>query len=371
MDSCARWAAVITAAGYGQRYGAGVPKQFSLLRGKPVLQWSVDVLSALMPVTVTVPPGFPWREYWSPPSGVTVIEGGARRQDSVLAALRSLPGPRFVLVHDGARPAISPGIASRVMRATEEHGAAVPGIRVRDTLKKVRNSFISASVDRDDLWTIQTPQGFRYDQLLTALDMAPDVTDESSAVEFTGARVAVVPGDPRNQKLTEPDDILLFRPGPEYSFGQGLDFHPFSDERPMIAAGCRLGKTGGPAGHSDGDAVLHSAADALLAAASLGDIGVFHPPSDPAWKDADSALILAGCMERVRRAGWSLRRLDLTLIGNRPRVAEHREEMIERVAAILDVPPQKVWIKGTTTNTLGDLGRGGGFGCLALAVLES
>jgi 2-C-methyl-D-erythritol 4-phosphate cytidylyltransferase/2-C-methyl-D-erythritol 2,4-cyclodiphosphate synthase len=361
---------VVTAAGAGTRFGGGVPKQFIRLGVKSVLQWSVDLLSGFMPVVVSVPPDFPWRDYWTPPPGVGVVPGGARRQDSVMAALGALDAPKYVLVHDGARPGLTRETIIRVMNAVEEHGAAIPGVRVRDTLKLVENGMVTSTVERGGLWMIQTPQGFVYDDLCRVLSSASEVTDESSAMELAGVSVAVVGGDPRNQKLTEPSDLSCFAFPPRLSFGQGLDFHPFREDRPMVAAGCRLSETGGPVGHSDGDAVLHAASDAVLAAASLGDIGTFYPPSNPAWQDADSAMILGQCMERVRKAGWELSRLDLTLIGDRPKVAPNREMMIERLSEILSAPRSRIWIKGTSTNTLGDLGRGGGFGCLALAVLE-
>lgn len=348
-----------------------MPKQFIKLGGKPVLQWSVDLISEMMPVVVSVPPGFPWRDHWSPPPGVRVVPGGARRQDSVLAALDALDEPKYVLVHDGARPGLTRETILSVMNAVLEHGAAIPGIRVRDTLKLVKDGMVSSTVERGNLWMIQTPQGFVYDDLCRVLSSASEVTDESSAMELAGVAVAVVGGNPRNLKLTEPSDMFCFGFPPRLSFGQGLDFHPFREDRPMMAAGCRLGETGGPVGHSDGDAVLHAASDAVLAAASLGDIGTFYPPSDPVWKDADSSMILCQCMERVRGAGWELSRLDLTLVGDRPSVAPNREMMIERLSQILRAPRAKIWIKGTSTNTLGDLGRGGGFGCLALAVIEA
>lgn len=371
MQRSVQWGAVVTAAGTGSRYGGALPKQFTLLSGRPMVQWSVELLSEMMPVAVAVPPGFPWRHHWTPPPGVAVVDGGSRRQDSVVNALKALPEPRFVLVHDGARPGLTCGLVRRVMNAVIEHGAAVPGIRVRDTLKSVRNGMVASTVDRSGLWMVQTPQGFVYRDLLQALAESADVTDESSAMEALGVPVAVVDGDPGNLKVTEPGDRACLGTGPRLSLGQGLDFHPFSPERPMVAGGCRLGESDGPMGHSDGDAVLHAAADALLAAASLGDIGTFYPPSDPVWKDADSAVILGECMERVREAGWELNRLDLTLVGNRPKVAPNRDRMIDRISGILKTARGRVWIKGTTTNTLGDLGRGNGFGCLALAVLEA
>ena len=176
-----------------------------------------------------------------------------------------------------------------------------------------------------------------------------------------------------NLKITDPGDLAHLESMAsgmmESRNGTGLDFHPLKSGRPLVLGGLRLKGDRGPDGHSDGDAVLHAVADAILAAARLGDIGVIFPPDDPRWKDADSRLLLKDVCRRVRHGGWSVLQLDVTVIARYPRISPVREEMIECIAGLLGIDPKRVWVKGTTTNSLGDIGRGKGLGCLASVTL--
>jgi 2-C-methyl-D-erythritol 4-phosphate cytidylyltransferase/2-C-methyl-D-erythritol 2,4-cyclodiphosphate synthase len=374
------WGAVVAAAGTGSRFGGEVPKQFRLLRGRPVLDWSLDILlgmGSLRSVVVVLPRDGGWKRWWVPHPDVTLAEGGGRRQDSVLNGLGALDGSvTHVLVHDAARPLLTRALVKRVIEAVSGAGA-VPVVPVRDTLRKFPDGPEPGEVfPREDLWLTQTPQGFRVDLLLAALSGAEDVTDEASAMERAGHAVVPVPGDPSNIKLTGPDDMELLerladRGGAfDTRLGTGLDFHPFRDDRPLIVAGCRLSEEGGLLGHSDGDVVLHAIADAMLSASRLGDIGSLFPPGEEQWKDADSGDLLRRVVGMVAEEGFHVRQADVTLIGERPKVSFHREPMTQRIAALLEVDPERVWVKGTTTNTLGDLGRGRGLACWALVVLE-
>ncbi|OPL17854.1 MAG: hypothetical protein AVO35_08225 [Candidatus Aegiribacteria sp. MLS_C] len=373
------WGAVIVAAGSGVRFGAGIPKQFLRLGDKAVVDWSLGAfmsIGGISEIVVVVPGEADWRRWWNPPDGVVTVPGGTRRQDSVMSGLRALVGSEFVLVHDAARPLVRRELIERVMLEALRSGAAVPVVPVRDTVKRLDpGSFLSPTVPREDLRFSQTPQAFRLDELREVLGSSGEVTDECSAMEFAGRQVAAVPGDPLNMKITDPVDLGLVRciAGEGYRetrTGTGLDFHPFEDGRPLVLAGCRLRSDRGLAGHSDGDAVLHAASDAILAAARLGDIGVHFPPGDPEWKDADSSLMLGRCVTMAREAGWTVSQLDLTIIAVTPRIAPIRDLALARLSEITGLPVERIWIKGTTTNSLGDIGRGLGVGCMALAVLE-
>jgi 2-C-methyl-D-erythritol 4-phosphate cytidylyltransferase/2-C-methyl-D-erythritol 2,4-cyclodiphosphate synthase len=374
------WGAVVAAAGSGSRFGGEVPKQFRLLRGRPVLDWSLDVLlgtGSLASVVVVLPRGGEWKRWWVPHPDVTLAEGGERRQDSVLNGLGALDGSvTHVLVHDAARPLLTRALVKLVIQAATGAGV-VPVVPVRDTVRKFpEGSGPGETLPREDLWLTQTPQGFRVDLLLAALSGAEEVTDEASAMERAGHTVVPVPGDPSNIKLTGPDDMELLERLADRSgtsdtrLGTGLDFHPFRDDRPLIVAGCRLSEEGGLLGHSDGDVVLHAIADAMLSASRLGDIGSLFPPGEEQWKDADSCDLLRRVVGMVAEEGYLVRQADVTLIGERPKVSFHREPMTQRIAALLEIEPERVWVKGTTTNTLGDLGRGRGLACWALVVLE-
>lgn len=372
------WGTVIVAAGAGSRFASDTPKQFLKLRGKPLIDWSIDTFSniaGISEIVVVLPLNEEqWKPYWIPSEKVRTVPGGIRRQDSVLEGLRALGSHRWVLVHDAARPLVSAGIIHRVMKGTEEAGAAVPVVSVRDTVKKISKNLISGTVERDDLRMSQTPQGFRLDILEEVLSSANVcVTDECSAMEQAGHEVLAVNGDLRNMKLTDPSDFAIVESlvpeKTESRTGIGLDFHPFTRGRPLLIGGCRIDETMGLSGHSDGDAVLHAITDALLSASRLGDIGIHFPPGDEKWKNADSSEMLMTVNSLISRDGWTIRQIDITVISDLPRIAPIRDRLISRIAEILCIRKDTVWVKGTTTNTLGDIGKGKGLGCMVMAVI--
>lgn len=359
-----RWACVIVAAGAGERFGGGTPKQFRLLRGRPVVEWSLATalsVPGVEKVVVVLPRGASWR----PPDDPRIVlaEGGPARGDSVRNGLALAVGCTHVLVHDAARPWAGAGLFERVMEAALESGAAVPVAPVPDTVKVLEAGMAVRTLDRSVLGLSQTPQGFSLPLLAAALSDG-SFTDESAALEGRGIPVRAVEGEASNIKITFAGDMPR-----SSSCGTGIDFHPFREDRPLVLCGCRLSDRGGLDGHSDGDAALHAVTDAVLAASRLGDIGTLYPPGDPATAGADSADLLAGALAMARDAGWSVESVDLTIIGERPRIAPMREAMVARLAGLCGDPPGGVWVKGTTTNTLGDIGRGAGLGAFALVTM--
>ncbi|MCD4702432.1 MAG: 2-C-methyl-D-erythritol 4-phosphate cytidylyltransferase [Candidatus Aegiribacteria sp.] len=370
------WGAVIVAAGSGTRFGSGKPKQFMKLHGRTLVDWSIDAFSAIEEigeiVVVTPADSNLWKPFWNPPAGVKTVPGGRRRQDSVLAGLKTLDSSRRVLVHDAARPLVSGSLIRRVMKGVLDSGAAVPVIPVRDTVKNITSSsFIRGTVSRENLRMSQTPQGFTLDVILRVLKEADDVTDECGAMELAGLCVLAVSGEPGNIKLTDPEDLMIIESitggTMESRTGIGLDFHPFEKGIPFVVGGCRIEADFGLSGHSDGDAVLHAVADALLSASRLGDIGSLFPPGDERWKGADSAILLEKVCKLVHCEGWDINQIDVTVISSFPKISPIREIMIERIAGITDTDPGRIWVKGTTTNTLGDIGRDKGLACMVMA----
>ena len=371
------WGAVIVAAGSGTRFArfsGDVPKQFTLLAGEPVVNHAVKAIKPFVDHLVVVTPPQDWQRWWTPFPGLDTVPGGKRRQDSVASGLNFLKplGVTHVLIHDGARPFVSPESVRLVMEASLTNPAVIPVVPVRDTVKRVEEGTVLESLCRDDLRLSQTPQGFHLEQLADILAAAGDITDEASAYETAGVRVATVSGSRRNIKLTDREDAemlsILFNKSKRV-IGTGLDFHPFDPDRPFFFCGCRLSDKGGLMGHSDGDVVLHAVADAILSAARLGDIGTFFPPTRVEWKDADSSYLLSVCVEKVTAAGWKIDRLDVTVIGEKPKVSPIRSVLMERLSEIAGIPVEKIWIKGTTTNTIGELARGKGVACTVLAEL--
>ena len=153
--------------------------------------------------------------------------------------------------------------------------------------------------------------------------------------------------------------------------GQGIDVHPFDDARPLILGGVRISDTGGLAGHSDADAVLHAITDALLGAAAAGDIGHYFPSSDPRWKDADSSVFVREAKRVIDEMGADIANIDVTIIAERPRLSPYRGEMQGNIAKMLDMPAGHVSIKATTTDHLGFIGRGEGICAMAVVLISS
>ena len=369
-------AAVLVAAGSGSRFGAETPKQFLSLAGKPVIRHAAEALVAH--VTLLQPVGDPpaIEAVLSGLSHLPPVAGGATRQDSVRAGLEALEpaSPEIVLVHDAARPLIPAGTIPALLAALADAAGAIPAVPVADTLKLVTNGLIAATVPRDGLHRAQTPQAFRYDVLLAAhrRDIS-GATDDASLLEAVGESVAVVAGSEDNIKLTYAEDLhRLERAMTGFlvpRVGTGFDVHVLAAGRPLMLCGVAVPHDKGLAGHSDADVGIHALCDAIYGALAEGDIGRHFPPSEAAWKDADSARFLAHAAARIAARGGRLANADVTLICERPKIAPHAGAMSARLADILGVAASCISVKATTTERLGFTGRGEGIAAQAVATV--
>ena len=371
--------ALIVAAGTGERAGGGMPKQFRLLCGKPVLRWAAESVirhPAVQSTRVVVADG-QQANAAKALDGLDVgefITGGAERADSVRAGLAAIQGDA-VLVHDAARPFCPPTVIDRLLAALEFFEGSAPVVPVGDTLARSGET-LGEPVDRTGLARVQTPQAFRLDALRSAYAQwtGPSPTDEATVVRATGMKVAAVAGDPALEKLTLPSDFeraeqwLAGRMIPRT--GMGFDVHAFSGDGPLMLGGIEVPHPRGLAGHSDADVVLHAITDALLGAAGLGDIGEHFPPTDARWKDAESSLFLAHAVALVRDKGAVIDHLDCTIIAEAPKVGPHREAMRERIAQIAGLSVEQVSVKATTTEGLGFTGRREGIAAQAVASIR-
>lgn len=371
--------ALIVAAGKGERLGAGVPKQFRLLGGKPVLRWAAESLfrhPAVRAVRVVVGEG---QEDSAAAAldGIHVgefITGGTERADSVRAGLQAVDGDA-VLVHDAARPFCPPAVIDRLLASLEFFEGAAPVLPVGDTLARIGET-LGEAVERTGLARVQTPQAFRLGALKSAYDLwsGPSPTDETTVVRAAGMRVAAVEGDPALEKLTLPADFeraeqwLAGRLRP--STGMGFDVHAFAGDGPVMLGGIAVPHSRGLAGHSDADVVLHAITDALLGAAGLGDIGEHFPPSDARWKGANSSLFLAHAVELLREKGALIDHIDCTVIAEAPKVGPYRTAMRGRIAEIAGLSVDQVSVKATTTEGLGFTGRREGIAAQAVASIR-
>jgi 2-C-methyl-D-erythritol 4-phosphate cytidylyltransferase / 2-C-methyl-D-erythritol 2,4-cyclodiphosphate synthase len=371
--------ALIVAAGSGQRLGGGVPKQYRLLAGKPMLRRAVEALIGHPRIdAVRVVIGADQEELSAEALANldvgAVISGGKERTDSVRAGLEQI-GEGLVLVHDAARPFCPPEVIDRLLDALESADGAVPVLPVADTLAK-GDRLLQGSVDRSRMLRVQTPQAAHVEDLLFAMDEAVGsaATDESTLLLAAGLKVATVEGSEMLHKLTSQSDWeraeMMFSSRMISRTGMGFDVHAFEGPGPILMGGIAIDHPQGLAGHSDADVVLHAITDALLGAASLGDIGQHFPPSEPQWKDAASDRFLAHAAELIRDRGGIIDHIDCTVICETPKVGPHRAAMQARVAEILGLSTAAVSIKATTTEMLGFTGRGEGIAAQAIATVR-
>jgi 2-C-methyl-D-erythritol 4-phosphate cytidylyltransferase/2-C-methyl-D-erythritol 2,4-cyclodiphosphate synthase len=371
-------AAILVAAGTGSRFGGSTPKQLLLLHGKPVLRHAAEAL--LDHIDLLQPVGD--AELIGPAlAGIAhlpIVPGGAERQDSVRAGLEALQAhaPDIVLVHDAARPIIPPGTVEAVLEALQSHAGAIPALAVSDTLKRGAQNRIQETVPRTNLFRAQTPQGFRYPDLLRlhlAAAGQSAATDDAALLEAAGLEVALVPGAEQNIKLTLPADFarlehfLGARMIPR--IGNGFDVHAMAEGRKMTICGVTIPFEKGLAGHSDADVGIHALCDAIYGALAEGDIGRHFPPSENTWKDADSARFLLHAAERIAARGGRLSNADITLICERPKITPHAPAMRARLAELLGVSIDLISVKATTTERLGFTGRGEGIAAQASVLI--
>ncbi len=371
-----RIAAVLVAAGTGTRFGAETPKQFLPLAGQPVIRHAAQTLARHAELLQPVGDPESIARVLGDLRTLHPVPGGATRQESVLAGLEALEPhtPDIVLVHDAARPLIPPGTIPALLRALETSPGAIPAAPVADTLKRGENGRIIATIPRASLYRAQTPQAFRFPVLLRAhRSGAQAATDDAALLEAISEPVAIVPGSEDNIKITYQEDlmrldrILSARMIPRT--GTGFDVHALEPGRPLILCGVPIPHEKGLAGHSDADVAIHALCDAIYGALAEGDIGRHFPPSEAAWKDADSARFLTHAASRIAARNGVLANADVTLICERPRIAPHADSMRDRLAALLQTEPSRISVKATTTERLGFTGRGEGIAAQAVATI--
>jgi 2-C-methyl-D-erythritol 4-phosphate cytidylyltransferase/2-C-methyl-D-erythritol 2,4-cyclodiphosphate synthase len=383
--------AIVVAAGGSSRMG-GADKVFAPLGGRPLLAWSLAAIAATREVRRIIVVVAADREIEAadlmPGRISAVVTGGAHRGASVDAGFRALEAlwtaegaadaDPVVLIHDGARPLVSPALVSAVVAAAAQHGAALPVVPVTDTLKRVVDGRVGATVDRSELVAAQTPQGARASLFRRALaafpaDGAARFTDEAALLEACTIPVHPIPGDPLNLKVTVPADLAraeaIVGGDATRRVGMGTDSHPFGPGEPLHLGGVEI--VGAPRlhGHSDGDVGLHAVADALLGAAALGDLGRIFPADSRTPQGVASAELLAEVVRRLAAAGWQPASVDLTITGSRPRLAGVLESMRAAIAAILGLPVEQVGVKASTGNLDGTEGAGRGLTASAIATI--
>ena len=364
-----------------------LPKQLLEIGGRTILERSVeafarhprvtDVIVALPPDLIAAQPS--WLD--AMPS-VSCVAGGARRQDSVAAAFDTVPQlADVVLVHDAARPFVSTELIDRCIESAWRFGGAIAAVPAIDTVKRVKpdgpDPVITGTVPRESIYLAQTPQGFRRNVLADAVAAGRagvDATDEASLAEHAGHAVRVVEGDPANVKITTAADWQQAQnriaSASVSRVGTGYDLHRLVEGRVLIIGGVAIPFEKGALGHSDADVACHAATDAILGAASLGDIGAHFPDSDPRWKDASSIELLRLAAALVRGAGYRIVNVDVVVVLERPKIAPHKQAIRQGLADAIGIAVEAVSVKGKTNEGVDAVGRGEAIAAHAVAMIN-
>jgi 2-C-methyl-D-erythritol 4-phosphate cytidylyltransferase/2-C-methyl-D-erythritol 2,4-cyclodiphosphate synthase len=373
------FAAIVVAAGKGLRVGGDVPKQFRHWRGKPLVRHSVEALlkAGANPLVVVIGADAQAdaEAALTGLEGVRFVTGGASRQDSVRNGLEALAAkaPERVLIHDAARPDLPRTVIGRLLEALAAHAGAIPVLPVVDSLAVAGpDGAMAGKAEREALRRVQTPQAFRFPDILAAhraWDGPTDAGDDAQVLMASSGSVALVDGDECLKKITFAEDFVNAASLPAFRVGQGYDVHRLEAGEELWLCGVQIPHDKGLAGHSDADVALHAITDAVLGAIGEGDIGTHFPPSDPQWRGARSDRFLAHAVKLAREAGYEIGNVDLTLICEAPKIGPHRPAMRASVAAIMGTSQSAVSIKATTTEKLGFTGRGEGIAAQAIVLL--
>lgn len=376
-----RVVALIVAAGTGTRAGGTVPKQFALVAGKPMIAHSHAALAAHPAIAdVIVAIGDGQDALLDAAIGaVPRLTGGATRRHSVRAGLEMIAangGADLVLIHDAARPFLSVAVIDRLITALDDSVGAVPVLPVADTLAQ-GIEILGATISRDGLFRVQTPQAFHFQAALAAHRQWPegeDATDDAQMVRRFGGEVAMVEGDIMLEKVTYPADFAAAEARQGATLiartAMGHDVHRLEAGEELWLGGILIPHDKGLSGHSDADVGLHALTDALLGTIGAGDIGTHFPPSDPQWRGAASYKFLQHAAHLISDRGGIIDFVDLTLICEAPKIGPHREAMRGRIAELLSLDADQVSIKATTTEKLGFTGRGEGIAAQAVATIR-
>jgi 2-C-methyl-D-erythritol 4-phosphate cytidylyltransferase/2-C-methyl-D-erythritol 2,4-cyclodiphosphate synthase len=375
-------AVLIVASGRGVRFGAGGPKQYRPLLGRPLLRYSLERFSRhprISRVRAVIHED-DHVTYQAAAAGLRLMApvcGGPTRQDSVRLGLESLEDtpPDQVLIHDGVRPLVSDAVIDRVIDALDRTAAALPALPVTDSLRRGEAGRVRETVERAGLFRAQTPQGFAFGPILDAhrAHAGAAMTDDAAIAAGAGLEVALVEGDEANLKITEPRDlghVMRLMAGAVCSrTGLGFDVHRLVPGERITLLGVDLPWHRRLTGHSDADVGLHALTDAILGTLGAGDIGTHFPPGEARWAGANSAVFVEHARDLVLAAGGWIEHVDVTLICEAPRIGPHRAAMVRRLADLLRIEPVRVSVKATTTERLGFTGRGEGIAAQALATV--
>lgn len=375
--------AIIVAGGTGERLAAHIPKQYLPLNNKAIISHTIEKFKSISQISHIIAVINPdhkqlFKEATKNLNDIEIVYGGNERwksaKNGVIAAGKYQPTK--ILIHDANRPFVSSDTILKTIDALDHYSGAIAGMPVFDTIKQVENNIIRKTIDRSKLVAVQTPQGFKYNDLIDAYERDQElfITDDASILEEKKDLV-IIPSASTNFKITTEEDyrraMAMFTK--EIRTGMGFDAHKFSEEQAsgfIMLGGVKIEHPQNMLAHSDGDVLIHAVVDALFGAIGVGDIGLHFPPSDNKWKGADSSIFLLEAKRLIAEKNAKIINIDVTVICEKPRISPYREEIQIRLAHLLEIDANRINIKGTTTEKMGFTGRGEGIAVQSVANVE-
>ncbi len=374
-------AIIVVAGGSGKRFGE--KKQWKHLKGKPLIAYSLETFEQ-HPLISAIFVGAPKEDIdlaysilkkWAPTKGKEVFQGGKERKDTVYNGLLKIKGYPIVGIHDAARPFVSGKVVERLIISLLESDAdgIIPVIPLYDTIKEIEAGFIKKTLDREEIYRVQTPQFFKYDKLRTAYEKTKKenriFTDDASVLEHTRGKIKAVEGETLNFKITTFEDWmkaekLLCHP----KIGWGYDIHKTQKGNGIWLGGVFIPCDFSLVGHSDADPLLHALVDALLGASGLGDIGEWFPDTDPAHKGKNSSFFVKEVLKHIKNK-WIISNVDITVIAEKPKLVRYKKHIKKNLASLLDIKPECINIKAKTKEGLDSTGEGKAIECIVSLIL--
>ena len=357
---------ILLAAGESKRLKSTTPKPFLKINNRALLEHSINAFKDFRKIKkVIIVYNKKNKKYLNKLNlkNIIKIEGGKTRQESTFNALKKISkmGCKKVIIHDAARPSPPKNLIRNLLVKLKNNDAVIPIIKINDATKRANKNVIFKNIQRDSLRFAQTPQGFSFKKIYQKHKQNENLSFDDDSALFTeaGEKVVVIDGNKTNLKITDKEDLNIFKSlkkGKTLT-GIGFDIHRLIKKRKLYLGGIKIPFPLGLKGHSDADPVLHALIDSLLGACRLGDIGRLFSDKNKKYKNIRSTILLKKVVELIKSKNFSISNIDINIIAQKPKIKKYSKKMIQTISKICEINLNQINIKGKTAEKLGIIGK--------------
>ena len=357
---------ILLAAGESKRFNSKIPKPFVKIGGKTLLEHSLIKFSKIKQIkNIVVVINKKHLKFFKGiyHNNFGKVIGGKTRQISTLNALNYIKKNKLkcrnVLIHDSARPNISTNLIKKIINSSGKK-TVIPKIPIHDALKENMSDDIVLSLPRENFFSTQTPQSFKFKEILNLhIKNKSLYKDDDLSLMQPLKNVKFIDGEKSNFKITNKNDLILLKNyfNIKTNIGIGFDVHRLVPKRKLYIAGLKIKSKIGTLGHSDGDPVLHAITDAILGACKMGDIGQMFSDKSKKFKNISSTILLKRVLNKISFYGYIINNIDINIITQTPKIKKYKNKMINNISRICEISKDQINIKGKTTEKLGVIGK--------------